>query len=71
LKRRIAKTLSDIAKLKELDMDEFTILEDILEASLKKNGDIPITIKHLLNIIKKIKNVNEEYSKIDYGVYDD
>ena len=52
-------------------MDEFTILEDILEASLKKNGDIPITIKHLLNIIKKIKNVNEEYSKIDYGVYDD
>ena len=51
-------------------MDEFYILEQILEASLKKNGDIPITIKHLLNIIKKIRDINEDFSKIDYGALD-
>jgi hypothetical protein len=33
-------------------MDEITTLIDILEESLERNWDKPITIKHLLNIIK-------------------
>ena len=33
-------------------MESLEYLLEILEASLKKNGDIPITTKHLVNIIK-------------------
>lgn len=33
-------------------MNTLEYLLEILEASLKKNGDIPITTKHWINIIK-------------------
>lgn len=39
---------------------ELDILIEILEASLKKNGDKPLTISHLLNIIKKAERYTEE-----------
>lgn len=34
--------------------EEWERLMEILEASQKKNGDKPITISHLLNIVKMI-----------------
>ena len=33
-------------------MDTLSILRDILEASVEKNGEKPLTNKHLLNILK-------------------
>ena len=32
--------------------DILDYLEEILKASVKKNGEIPLTNKHLLNIVK-------------------
>jgi len=52
-------------------MNDFDILEQILEKSLEKNGDKPITISHLLNILRKIRSIQEEHAKIDYGCFDD
>ena len=51
-------------------MDDFFILEEILEKSLEKNGDKPITISHLLNILRMIRRVQEEDAKYDYGCFD-
>ena len=48
-------------------MEEMLI--SILEHSVEKNGEIPLTNKHLLNILKMaIRNLTEEDNNI---IYDD
>jgi len=43
------------------DRDELEELKEALEASIKKNGDKPLTLKHLANIIGLIqKNRDRE-----------
>jgi hypothetical protein len=34
--------------------EDYDILIEILENSVKKNGEIPLTNKHLLNILKLV-----------------
>ena len=53
--------------------EEWERLIEILEASLKKNGDKPITISHLLNIVKMIeKDMQREGQLHDIlGVWND
>lgn len=47
-------------------MEGLSRLRETLEKSLKKNGDKPLTISHLINIIKLIeKQVDEEESRSD------
>ncbi len=46
-------------------MDTLDYLLEILEASLKKNGDIPITTKHWINIIKMVQQQMEEDGRLD------
>ena len=40
-------------------MLDLCILIEILETSLKKNGDKPVTIGHLLNIMKMVERRQE------------
>lgn len=41
-------------------MNELEMLIDILEVSVTKNGEIPLTNRHLLNIMKMAqRNLNE------------
>ncbi len=47
-------------------MEELGRLRETLEESLRKNGDKPLTISHLINIIKFIeKQVEKEESWSD------
>lgn len=41
-------------------MDGFDLLLIVLEASLKKNGDQPLTVNHLKNIVKMVRKKQEE-----------
>jgi len=42
-------------------MNEWDELRNILELSIKKNGNQPLTVQHLLNIMKMIdKKISEE-----------
>ena len=58
-------------------MGELDYVLDILEQSLKKNGDKPITTRHWINIIKmaqRQRELDEHYSELEacYGdMYDD
>jgi len=47
------------------------VLIDILEESLKKNGDKPITISHLLNIMKMTERVALKRAAMDDRMYSD
>jgi len=56
-------------------MEVYTLI-DILEKSIKKNGDVVLTTKHLLNILRMIERQNQEpditdlyaeYKAEDYG----
>ena len=46
-------------------MTTLEYLLEILEASLKKNGDIPITTKHWINIINMAQKQMEEDGRLD------
>lgn len=43
--------------------ENYDILIDTLERSVKKNGEMPLTNKHLLNILKMVR---KEQEKDDY-----
>lgn len=49
---------------------ELDILIEVLEASLKKNGDKPLNISHFINILKLVKNIQERESEKDM-IHDD
>ena len=51
--------------------EELEVLIDILEESLKKNGDKPITISHLLNIMKMTEKVVMKRAAMDDRMYGD
>jgi|SanBayMetagenome_1026888.scaffolds.fasta_scaffold85367_2 ABC-type uncharacterized transport system ATPase subunit len=51
--------------------EELEVLIDILEESLKKNGDKPITISHLLNIMKMTERVALKRAAMDDRMYSD
>ena len=40
---------------------------EILEFSIKKNGSIPLTTEHLLNILKMAKNKLEQDDRSDFS----
>ena len=48
-----------------------TLLIEVLEASVIKNGEIPLTNEHLCNILKMVKRVDYERAikadQYDYG----
>lgn len=44
-------------------MDNLTFLQKVLEASVEKNGEIPLTNRHLLNIVKMAIRWEEEQSE--------
>ena len=46
-------------------MSEWEYLEEILEYSIKKNGDKPITLKHLLAMMKLADKKFEQDDKLD------
>ena len=47
-------------------MNEIEGLIEILESSVNKNGVIPLTNKHLLNIVKMLKNnIELEQSRLE------
>ena len=48
--------------------ENYDILIEVLENSVKKNGEIPLTNKHLLNILKlvsKQQDYEDEYHGYD------
>lgn len=51
--------------------EEWEVLIEVLEESLKKNGDKPITISHLLNIMKITERVVLKRAAIDDRMYGD
>ncbi len=50
-------------------MDELSNLKEFLLASIKKNGDKPLTLQHLVNIIRKMEK-NEDYINSRPDIYD-
>jgi antitoxin component HigA of HigAB toxin-antitoxin module len=53
---------------------DYTWLIDVLEKSIEKNGEIPLTNKHLLNILKMAERMAEQednYTNMDYNPYYD
>lgn len=51
--------------------DEFFELVSILEASVKKNGDRPLTTKYLLNTLNMVvRNMDERHMEDDVGRFD-
>ena len=56
-------------------MDELSTLKEFLEYSIKKNGDKPLTLQHLVNIIKKLEKQEEkndfysEHNYFDHDIY--
>ena len=51
--------------------NEWEVLIEVLEESLKKNGDKPITISHLLNIMKMTEKVVMKRAAMDDRMYGD
>ena len=51
--------------------EEWEVLIEVLEESLKKNGDKPITISHLLNIMKMTERVVLKRTAMDDRMYGD
>ena len=51
--------------------EEWEVLIEVLEESLKKNGDKPITISHLLNIMKMTERVVLKRAAMDDRMYGD
>ena len=51
--------------------NEWEVLIEVLEESLKKNGDKPITISHLLNIMKMTERVVMKRAAMDDRMYGD
>lgn len=47
-------------------MSDLEILKDILEASVEKNGEAPLTNRWLLNIVKLAQRKVEEQSIKDW-----
>lgn len=45
--------------------ESYDILISVLEASVKKNGEKPLTNKYLLNILKKVRNQIERFEEYD------
>jgi hypothetical protein len=52
-------------KTKGEDMDEWECLKEILEYSIKKNGDKPLTTKHLLAMMNMAERKAERDSYLD------
>ena len=48
--------------------ENYDLLIETLEASVKKNGEIPLTNKHLLNILKIVQNKIERFDDINWGI---
>jgi hypothetical protein len=46
---------------------EMNILIEILEKSIEKNGPIPLTTQHLLNILRMAERVSEDADPFDSG----
>lgn len=46
-------------------MNRLEIFIDVLEKSLKKNGDKPITISHLLNIAKMVDKIEARQNSVE------
>jgi hypothetical protein len=51
--------------------EEWEVLIEVLEESLRKNGDKPITISHLLNIMKMTERVVLKRAAMDDRMYGD
>jgi len=49
--------------------EEWEVLIEVLEESLRKNGDKPITISHLLNIMKMTERVVLKRAAMDDRMY--
>lgn len=47
----------------EFIMDSLEFLQKVLESSVKKNGEIPLTNRHLLNIVKMAIRWEEEHDE--------
>lgn len=51
-------------------MEKWDLLLELLEASLKKNGNKEITISHMINMMKMVNDKSEELSANEYDAYD-
>jgi hypothetical protein len=50
--------------------ENYDVLIRILEASVKKNGEIPLTNKHLLNILKQARKQIERCEDLNQQTFD-
>ena len=51
--------------------ENYDILIEVLEHSVKKNGEVPLTNKHLLNILKIVhRKIQEEEAQADFYHFD-
>jgi hypothetical protein len=48
--------------------DRFDMLLDIVEKSVEKNGSIPLTTGHLLNILKLVQREYERVTDDEYAI---
>lgn len=48
-------------------MEELSKLKEFLEASIKKNGDKPLTLQHLVNIINLMEKQSDFEDLPDWG----
>jgi len=55
---------------KEVAMEKWDLFLELLQASLKKNGNKEITIQHLINMMKMVDKQTEEIDSRDYDAYD-
>jgi hypothetical protein len=46
--------------------ENYDILIEVLEHSVKKNGEVPLTNKYLLNILKMVERKVQEEDGRDY-----
>ena len=51
-------------------MEKWDLLLELLQASLKKNGNKEITIQHLINMMKMVDNKAEELESQEYDTLD-
>jgi hypothetical protein len=51
-------------------MEKWDLLLELLQASLKKNGNKEITIQHLINMMKMVDNKAEELAAQIDDAYD-
>ena len=49
-----------------MTMESYDKLIEILEASVKKNGSIPLTTQHLLNLLKMAERDLEREERDDF-----